>query len=154
MQRSRSSWVTVAGIVFSLLAVACALYAHAEPTVEELKRQLENTDVKSRPPLCIRISERQLDAAEKSYAEGDNEKAKAALSDVVSFAELARDYAIQSHKHEKQAEIALRKAARRLSDFKHSVSLEDQAPVQSAIERLQRIRDDLLLSMFPKGGHK
>jgi hypothetical protein len=153
MQRSRRLWVTFAGFVFCLLA-ACALCAHAEPTVEELKKQLETTDVKSRPPLCIRISERQLEAAEKSYAEGDSDMAKADLSDVVAFAEQARDYAIQSHKHEKQAEIALRKAARRLADFKHSVSLEDQPPVQSAIERLERIRDDLLLAMFPKGGHK
>ena len=104
--------------------------------------------------MCIHISERQLDAADRFYDAGDSEKAKAALADVVAFSELARDYAIQSHKHEKQSEIAIRKMARKLADMKHTVSHEDQEQVQSTIDRLQRIRDDLLAAMFPKGVKK
>jgi hypothetical protein len=77
--------------------------------------------------------------------------AKAALTDVVAFSELARDYAIQSHKHQKQTEIAVRKMARKLNDLKHTVAHDDQPAVQDAIDRLQRVRDDLLLAMFPHG---
>ena len=54
------------------------------------------------------------------------------------FSELARDYAIQSHKHEKQSEIAIRKMARKLADLKHAVSHEDQEQIQNTIDRLQQ----------------
>ena len=80
--------------------------------------------------------------------------AKAALVDVVAFSELARDYAIQSRRHEKQSEIAIRKMARKLGNMKHTVSQEDQAQVQMTVDRLQSIRDDLLAAMFPKGVKK
>ena len=50
--------------------------------------------------------------------------------DVVAFAERARDYAIQSHKHEKQSEIAIRKDGSKLEDLKHTVSHEDQEEMQ------------------------
>ncbi|MGA8616961.1 MAG: hypothetical protein WB660_00360 [Candidatus Sulfotelmatobacter sp.] len=146
--------VATAGLLLAVLALPVALSGRDEPTIEELKGRLAETSIKDRPPLCIRISERQLDAADRFYVAGDSVKAKDALADVVAFAEQARDYAIQSHKHEKPTEIAIRKEIRKLESLKHTVSHEDQEQVQTAIERLERIRDDLLLAMFPKGGKK
>lgn len=144
----------VAAVLVWAILLPSGLSGRDEPTIEELKARVANASVQDRPPVCIRITERQLDAADKFYAAGESEKGKAALMDVVAFAELARDYAIQSHKHEKQCEIAIRKAVRKLSDVKHTVSREDQDDIQNAVDRLQRIRDDLLLAMFPKGGKK
>jgi hypothetical protein len=125
-----------------------------QPTIEELKARVANASIADRPGLCVHISELQTDAADRLYVAGDSEKAQAALADVVAFSESARDYSIQSHKHEKQTEIAIRKMAHKLADIKHTVSHEDQAQVQNAIDRLQRIRDDLLAAMFPKGVKK
>lgn len=125
-----------------------------EPAVDELKARLAHASVADRPLLCVHISERQLDAADRFYVAGDSEKAEAALTDVVTFSELARDSAIQSRKHEKQSEIAIRKMARKLADLKHTVSHEDQEEIQKTVDRLQRIRDDLLAAMFPKVGKK
>jgi len=122
-----------------------------QPALEELKARVPNASIADRPVLCIHISQLQLDAADRFYVAGDGGQAQAALADVVAFSELARDYSIQSHKHEKQSEIAIRKMARKLSDMKHTVSHEDQDQVQTAVDRLQRIRDDLLAAMFPKG---
>jgi hypothetical protein len=142
----------------ALVAIALsgplALTARREVTVAELKQQVANASIAERPTLCVEICERQLDAANRLYAAGDSDKGKAALVDVTAFAELARDYAIQSHKREKQSEIAVRKMARKLADLKHAVSVDDQAQVQSAIDRLQRVRDDLLAAMFPNGAKK
>jgi hypothetical protein len=87
----------------------------------------------------------------KLYAAEENEKARASLSDVVAFSELARDYSIQSRKHQKQTEISVRTMVRKLGDIKHTVPHDEQPEVQNAIERLERVRDDLLLAMFPKG---
>ncbi len=88
---------------------------------------------------------------DRQYAAGENEKARASLADVVAFAEQARDYSIQSRKHQKQTEISVRTMVRKLGDLKHAVPRDDQPEVQNAIDRLERVRDDLLLAMFPKG---
>ena len=132
------------------LAAPWTARAHDEPTLQDLKGRLGNAEIQDRPALCIRISEMELEAADKLYNAGENLQAKAALADVVSFAQMAGDYAIQAHKHEKQSEIALRKAARKLADLKHAIAHEDQSAVQNAIDRLQHVRDDLLSAMFPR----
>ena len=145
--------VGLAGVLLMVAAPATLIGAE-QVTVEELKARVADTNPSGRPPLCIHISELQLDAANRFYTLGDSEQAKAALVDVVAFSELARDYAIQSRKNEKQSEIAIRKMAHKLGNMKHAVSQEDQAQVQTTIDRLESIRDDLLAAMFPKGGKK
>jgi hypothetical protein len=138
--------------VAALLALFLASpMAAKEQTLEELKARVSSASVGDRPQLCLQIAERQLDSADKLFTAFDSEKAQSALTDVVTFSELARDYSLQSHKHQKQTEIAVRKMTRKLNDLKHLVSRDEQAAVQNAIDRLQRVRDDLLLAMFPKG---
>ncbi|MGC2612156.1 MAG: hypothetical protein WA320_18935 [Candidatus Sulfotelmatobacter sp.] len=139
-----------AGFALLALAAPSLMSGRQEPSVEELKERVANAPVADRPAQCIRISERQLGDADRLYIAGDSEKARAALADVVAYSELARDYAIQSHKREKQSEIAVRKMVRKLTDMSHAVSHEDQAQIQNTIDRLQKIRDDLLVAMFPK----
>jgi hypothetical protein len=138
-----------------LAAVVVGVSARAlhsgEPTVEELKARLSATSIGDRPRLCLQIAQQQLAVADKLYAGAEDEKAQTALADVVAYSELARDYSIQSHKHEKQTEIAVRGMIRRLTEILHSLAHDDQAPVQDAINRLQHVRDDLLAAMFPKG---
>lgn len=137
-----------------LMVVACALSFAKELTLEELKERVAGASIAERPALCIEIAERQVEAASRLYGADDVDKAQAALGDVASFSELARDYAIQSHKREKQSEIAVRKMARKLDNLKHSVSRDDQIKIQETIDRLERVRDDLLTAMFPKGVKK
>src|ERR1022692_313414 len=67
----------------------------SEPTVEELKAPLSSPGLGDRPPLCVHIAKKQLAEAENLYPASETEKGKAALTDVVAFSELARDYAIQ-----------------------------------------------------------
>ena len=119
--------------------------------MEELKARVARTGVADRPPLCLRIAQLQLDAARKYYLAGEIEKGQSALADVVAFVEMDRDSAIQSHKHEKQSEIAIRKMVRKLGDMKHTASREDQEQMQKTIDRLEQVRDDLLAAMFPGG---
>jgi len=143
-----------AALALAVLALAWAQAVAAETTVEELKARVANASVADRAELCLQISERQLQGADRDYVAGDSDKGRAALVDVEAFSELARDYSIQSHKHEKQSEIAIRKMVRKLGNLKHTVALEDQKQIQETIDRLQRIRDDLLAAMFPKGVKK
>ncbi len=146
--------IATLGLAVWIVSMPWTLVGAEQDTVEALKARVGDASIANRPPLCIRISELQLAAADKLYVADDSEKAKTALVDVVAFSELARDYAIQSRRHEKDSEIAIRKMARRLADMKHAVSHEDQAQVQITIDRLQKIRDDLLAAMFSKGVKK
>lgn len=122
-----------------------------EPTVDELKARVASASVGEKAKLCDQIAEKQLAEADRLYAANDVEKAQALLTDVVTYSELSRDYSIQSHKHEKQIEISVRSMTRKLNDILHTLGHDDQTPVKDAIEHLQRVRDDLLASMFPKG---
>jgi hypothetical protein len=123
----------------------------SEPTVEELKARIASASLKDKVHLCIQVAEKRLDEADKLYAASDIQKGQEALADVVSFSEQARDYALQSKKHQKTTEIAMRNITRRLNNILHTLGHDDQVPVQDAINRIERVRDDLLSSMFPKG---
>jgi len=145
---------------FRVCAVAAAALVAAltpspargvEPTVEELKARVSAASIGDRPRLCVQIAQRQLAEADKDFTAAEIEKAQTPLVDVVAFSELARDYAIQSHKYEKQTEIAVRGMTRKLTDILHTLPHDDQTSVQDAISRLQRVRDDLLAAMFKKG---
>jgi uncharacterized protein HemY len=141
-------------MAFTLSVLMAASMAHAtptEPTVEDLKARLASASAGDRPHLCVQIAQKQLNEADKLYAASELEKGQAALADVVAYAELARDYSIQSHKYQKQTEIAARSMTRKLTDLLHSLGQQDQPPVRDAINHLQRVRDDLLIAMFPKG---
>jgi hypothetical protein len=143
-------WGTVALFAFAATVVARGTPGK-EPTVDELKARLASTSVGDRPHLCVQIAQRQLAEADRLYAAVEVEKGQATLADVVAYSELARDYAIQSHKHQKDTEIAARTMTRKLTDLLHTLGQDDQAPVRDAITHLQKVRDDLLKAMFPKG---
>jgi Mor family transcriptional regulator len=140
-----------AGVMIFVLGAPCASKADNPESVEELKTRVAHTNIGDRPQLCLRIAEKQVEAAKKFYSSGESDKAQAALDDVAMYAEMDRDAAIRSHKHEKQSEIAIRKMVRTLDNVKHSVSRDDQERLQATIDRLQQYRDDLLAAMFPGG---
>jgi hypothetical protein len=144
--------VAAAGLVLGALLAPFALSSRQEPTLEELKARVAVASIADRPMLCIHISERQLDAAGRFYVAGDEQKGQMALADVITYSQSAGEYAIQSHKHEKQSEIAIRKMIRKLDDLRHTVTHDEQEQIQNATDRLQHVRDNLLVAMFPKVG--
>jgi hypothetical protein len=133
-----------------VLATGLAI-ARTEPTLEELKARISSASVADKAKICLEIAEKQLSETDKEYTADNIEKAQTSLTDVVSYSELARDYSIQSHKHQKQTEIAIRSMTRKLNDLLHVVGREEQGPLKDAISHLERVRDDLLVAMFPKG---
>jgi hypothetical protein len=138
-----------------LCALAAATVAKAiprdEPTLAQLKAEVTSAKVSNKAKICVQIAQKQLNESDRLYASSDYEKAQAALMDVVTYAELARDYAIQSRKYEKQTEIAARVMTRQLNQILHSLGRDDQPPLEDAINRLERVRDDLQSAMFKKG---
>jgi hypothetical protein len=146
MRRLAFSAVVVA---FALgLAFPCA--AAKEETVDELKARVESARPEVRADLCIRIAQRQLQNADQLYIDGKVEEAHAAVDDIVSYSEKARDAATQNRKRLKNVEINVRKMAEKLRDIKRTLAFDDQPPVEAAIHRLEDIRTALLKEMFAK----
>jgi hypothetical protein len=143
------------GIALALLfaTLVCSAAFAADPSVSELKARISAASIKERTHLCLHIAELQMAAADKLYAADEMTQAQSALIDVVSYSELARDYAIQSRKYQKQTEIAIRGIARRLGELTHSMPHDYQAPLRDALSKLEHVRDDLLSAMFPQGGN-
>jgi hypothetical protein len=146
----RERWTAVVTVVVAIATVLANAAPSAPATVEDLKAKLSSASDGAKPHLCLQIAEMQLTETDKLYAGSEDEKARVTLSEVVMYSEMARDYAIQSHKYQKQTEIAVRGMTRKLTEVMHSLAHDDQAPVLDAVKRLQRVRDDLLTAMFPK----
>jgi len=131
-----------------LLALAAAHCAASEETVDTLKARVANASTEDRAEISIRIAQLQLRAADKLYTDGHVAEARAAVDDIVAYSEKARDAAVESTKHLKSAEIAMRKMAAKLRDIQRTLAFEDQAPVEQAAHRLEDIRTTLLKEMF------
>ena len=133
-----------------LFAVIAGTAAARDETIDELKSRVPNASPQDRPRLCIRIAELQLRNADKLYKEGDIEHARAAVDEIVTYSEQARDAAVETKKHLKHVEITARKLAERLRDIKRTLALEDQPPIDQAVQRLEEVRTSLLKRMFSK----
>jgi hypothetical protein len=55
---------------------------------------------------------------------------------------------VETKKHLKNIEITARKIAERLRNIKRTVALEDQAPIDQAVQSLEEVRTSLLQHMF------
>ena len=134
------------------MIAGCALaFAREHESLEQLKARFEKTAPKERVSLGLRIAEMQTDAADRLYGENKSDEGRAAVGDIVTYCEKASDAATGSGKKLKDAEITIRKIAHKLSDIKRSVNFDDQAPLQQAIDDLERVRTKLLSKMFDLG---
>jgi hypothetical protein len=142
-------------IFLSLLVSASVLLAaRNDQSVEELAKKAEAARLEDRPSLYIQIARKRLEDADRLYKSGDDQAARAAVADVEDYSDKASDAANRSRKKLKDTEISMRKMAEKLRDIKRSVAFEDQAPIQKAVDRLEKMRDELLSRMFGKKGEK
>lgn len=140
-------------ILIGVLALtSLPVFAREDESIEQLVARAEASRQDDRPPLYAEAARRELEAADKAYTAGNIEEATAALHDLVDYSDRARDAAVQSNKKLKDTEIAVRKMAHRLRDLKPTLAMEDQTPVQAAIDHLEEIRTQLLDRMFKKKG--
>jgi hypothetical protein len=152
MMRIRVTVLTLLALI-SLVTLARPL-ARNDQSLDQLIARAESAPPGNRPGLYLQIARQQAETADKLYQAGDPGAGNAALSDVVTYSEKASDAAGRTGKKLKDTEIALRKMAEKFRDVKHNLPFDDQAPVQQAIDRLEKMRTDLLSVMFGKKGKK
>ncbi|MBI3476158.1 MAG: hypothetical protein HY010_10525 [Acidobacteria bacterium] len=133
-----------------LVAVVASTAAARDASVEELKFRLLNAVPQDQPRICMEIAEAQLHNADRLYRDGDIEKARVAVDEIVKYSEQARDSANETKKRLKNVEITVRKIAEKLRDIKRTLAFEDQSSVEQAVQRLEDVRTSLLKRMFSK----
>ncbi len=133
-----------------LVLVSVTARALGVEGVDQLIARANSAPPGSRPGLYLQIARQQADAADKFYQAGNAESGNTALNDVLTYSQKATDAAASTGKKLKDTEIGLRKMSERFRDVKHNLPFDDQAPVQQAIDRLEKMRTYLLSEMFGK----
>jgi hypothetical protein len=137
-------------VVLAATSLAVCAFARTDESLEQLIARAQSAPAGEGPALYIKIARLQAESADKLYVAGDADGGNKALSDVVTYSEKASSAAATTGKKLKDTEIALRKMAEKFRDVKHNLPFDDQAPVQQAIDRLEKMRTDLLSVMFGK----
>jgi uncharacterized membrane protein YgcG len=66
----------------------------------------------------------------------------------MSYAQRGARESIASKKHRKEAEISLREFERRLTDLARLFDLEQRAPLEADVATIEKLRSQLLSSLF------
>lgn len=141
-------------LLMLLAAASLAAFAFNEESLDQLIARAESARPDDRPALYLTIARRKAEVADKFYDDGNPEAGSAALQDVVTFSKKATDAGISTGKKLKNTEITLRKMAEKFRDIKRTVAFDDQAPIQNAVDELEKMRTDLLSAMFGKKNNK
>jgi hypothetical protein len=134
----------------ALPALATPPFATKDEGLDQLIARAEAARPEDRPGLYVEIARQKADIADQSYHDGNGEAGAATLGEVVTFAKKATDASIETGKKLKNTEITLRKMVEKFRDVKRTVAFEDQAPIQQAMDELEKMRTDLLAAMFGK----
>lgn len=138
----------VGAVTLVLLTLAVALVAKKDETLEQLIARANAANIDHQPDLFAEAAERELNAALDAFKGNRSDDLHSDLQQVVTFCDRAQTAAVQSKKHVKRTEIRIRQLSHRLRDLKPDVEPDDAPVVQSAIDKLEHFRAELLRSMF------
>ena len=141
-------------LVFGALLLAAVTAAAMEDSTAELKVRFQHASGGELAKVGTELARRHVELADRFFTEGNTSKGHEAVRNAVMFAEKAGEASYKSGKRLKETEIAIRKMMKRLDDLKRALALEDRAPLDEALTRLQRQRDQLLARMFGREKRK
>lgn len=138
----------IGGVLLSVLALAPVSVASKSETLEQLIARADAARPDQQADLYLQIADLELKSANEAYKASKWDVFRTGLHGIVKYSDSAHTAALHSTKHIKHTEIKLRQISARLRDIKLNVDLDDQAEVQSVIDRLEAFRSELLHNMF------
>jgi len=137
--------------IFSLiLALTIPLLAEQNDRLEELKNKAEHKSEADRGPAYADVVEELVRRAEQHFKAGQSAEGQDDVKQTVVYAEKAAASSKLKGKHIKKTEIKLRHSQYDLDQMRRSAVLQDQQVLESAVKRIQELRDELLRRMFRK----
>ncbi|HEY7354677.1 MAG TPA: hypothetical protein VH596_18060 [Terriglobales bacterium] len=137
----------IVGIAVLSMATCLLSIARQEP-IEELMAKAEAATGADKADLCMKVADRELKLTLTAYKANKPNEGNTALDQVVKYSDMAHTAAIESGKKLKGTEIKIRKIAEHLHDLKFNADAYDQPVIQTAIDKLQEFRTELLKTMF------
>jgi hypothetical protein len=116
--------------------------------LQELMTRADAASDGQQADLCMQVAERELKLATDSYKQNKIEDGRASLQQIIRYSDKAQAAAVHSGKKLKHTEIKIRQIAGHLRNLKYNVDVDDQPIVQSAVDKLEDFRTDLLKAMF------
>jgi uncharacterized tellurite resistance protein B-like protein len=145
---ARRGGTVLFGVVLVFLVIAACTCAVAEDDLGQLKQRAATTTGGDEAKLCVDIARLELKEADTDYNAGEMDKAAAALANIVTYSEQAAQAALASGKNLKHTELALRGISGKLSDIRRNVDFEQRAQLQTAVDRIENLRTELLQGIF------
>jgi len=136
-----------------ILVVAVAPSSAKDESIDQLIARADAAQPGQQPDLYLEAAERELKATVESYKANRPQDGRAGLEKIVTYADKAHASAIHSSKRLPHTEIKIRRISTRLRDLKSNVDVDDQPLIQTAIDKLEDFRTDLLRSLFPSNKH-
>jgi hypothetical protein len=146
-QRAHS--VNYARAALLLLAVFLfSLTSAAHEPLSELRKRADAAHGSDCTKICLEAAHALVEESFFRFKQGDAGTAQTALKDAMGYAQRGAQDSIASKTHRKEAEISLRKLARRLTDLARLLELEQRAPLESDVAMLEKLRSQLLSNLF------
>ena len=147
------------GLQWLLAAVAIGLVGTG-PLQADLKRAQAENNLEKRSQLAMDNAVSQYQVARKAYDQGENERAAAAIAEIMESVNLAYTSLTKtgkdprkSSKWFKKAEMETRDLVRKLDSFQQVMGFTDRPMLDQVKARVQQVHDDLLLGIM-EGKHK
>lgn len=134
--------------VFPLIGPPIEAMGADKPTLEQLRARADNARGEECAEVCLAAARELAELSNQLFTDGEVDKAHAAIEDAVRYAKKAAQGSLESGKRQKKTEIALRKLAKRISDIKQTLSVDDRPALEQAVDDLEQLRTELLMSMF------
>lgn len=133
-----------------MVFVAALTVFAATETLEQLRARVDQAKPQDQPKLYTKIADLEFKEVDRLFEQGDVPNAQRALGSLVEDCEKAGKSSVTTRKHMKQTEISLRKISEQLEQIAKTIDFESRPPLQTAIERIDHVRNDLLTAMFSK----
>jgi hypothetical protein len=133
-----------------LFATTGALFpaTSEKPSLQVLRARADGARGQDCAEICLDAAQALVEDANNKYTEGNPDVGQQEMKDAVDYAGKATRGSIQSNKRQKKTEIGLRKLSRRMTDIRQTLAIDDRAPLDELIKTVEKMRTDLLMSMF------
>lgn len=135
-------------LIVAFVSLMLAANVCAQDSVEKMRERAAAAKPADCAKVCFEAARQLIEASNLVYSGGDVKQGLKLMNDAVAYAKRGTQASIETRKHQKGAEIALRKMAKRMHDVGQSLALDDRPPVFEDEKVLQDLRDEMLAAIF------
>lgn len=140
----------IAKLALLLLVLRIAAFAAPadKPNLQALRARADAAQGHICAEVCLEAAQALVEDSDKQFTDGHPDVGHQEITDAVEYAGKATKGSIQSNKRQKKTEISLRKLSRRMTEIRQTLAIDDRPPVDELIKSVEKMRTDLLMSMF------